>query len=67
MSFGGGRPAPARSPDHPVGPQRMPAAEVDVAWMLLPADPPSLVFLAHSADQPQLADMGRHTLSAALG
>ena len=74
-----------------------PAADLSVAWMLLPAgchgafrdayhaaaERPagdglwirargwalalSLVFLAHSADQPQLADMGRHTLSAALG
>lgn len=68
-----------------------PAADLSVAWMLLPADchqvfrdsagasdaswaratgwalALGLVYLAHSADNPQLAAVGERTLSAVLG
>ena len=68
-----------------------PAADLSVAWMLLPADchqvfrdcagasdaswaraagwalTLGLVYLAHSADNPQLAAVGERTLSAVLG
>ena len=68
-----------------------PAADLSVAWMLLPADchqvfrdsagasdaswaratgwalALGLVYLAHSADNPQLAAVGRRTLRAVLG